>query len=69
VITLVCIVVMIVVSYSTETPAYKKLSGLTFSTLTDDDRKESRSSWNVKDIIFSALVLVLILAAYLYFTG
>ena len=69
VITLVCIVVMIVVSYSTEEPAYEKLSGLTFSTLTDKDRKESRSSWDAKDIVSSALVLVLILAAYLYFTG
>ena len=69
VITLVCIVVMIVVSYSTEEPAYEKLSGLTFSTLTDKDRKESRSSWDAKDVVSSALVLVLILAAYLYFTG
>ena len=69
VITIVCIVVMIAVSYSTQPPAYEKLGSLTFSTLTDEDRKESRSSWNAVDVIFSALVLVLILAAYLYFTG
>ena len=66
---IVCIVVMIGVSYMTEKPAYDKISGLTFSTMTDKDRQESRSSWNVRDIISSSLVLVLILVAYLYFSG
>src|SRR6476659_2661056 len=44
-ITLVCIVVFIVVSYATKAPDYAKISGLTFSTLTDKDKKESRSTW------------------------
>ena len=65
----VCVVVMIVVSYMTREPAYEKIGGLTFSTLTSEDRKQSRSSWNYKDVIHSIIVLALILAAYLYFTG
>ncbi|MFW6128722.1 MAG: hypothetical protein ACOC6P_00555 [Candidatus Aminicenantaceae bacterium] len=47
----------------------KDLSGLTYKTLSDDHRKESRLSWNVRDVIASATVLVLIISAYLYFTG
>ncbi len=43
----------------------KDLSGLTYKTLSDDHRKESRLSWNVRDVIASATVLVLIIAAYL----
>jgi len=66
---IVCIIVMIIVSYSTEAPNYDRISGLTFSTLTQEHREESRSSWDAKDVIGSALVLLLILAAYLYFTG
>jgi SSS family solute:Na+ symporter len=66
---IVCIVVMIVVSYMTEKPDYDKISGLTFSTMTNKDRQESRASWNVRDLISSFLVLVLILVAYLYFSG
>lgn len=66
---IVCIVVMIVVSYVTEVPSYEKISGLTYSTMTTEDRQQSRTTWNVKDIVSSMIVLGLIVAAYLYFTG
>ena len=66
---IVCGVVMIAVSYLTQEPSYEKISGLTYSTMTIEDRKESRSSWNIADIATSACVLALIVAAYLYFTG
>jgi SSS family solute:Na+ symporter len=65
---MVCAVVMVVVSRMTG-GSKKDLSGLTYKTLTDDHRRESRSSWNVRDVMASAAVLALILAAYLYFTG
>jgi SSS family solute:Na+ symporter len=65
----VCVVVMIVVSYLTEAPSYEKIKGLTFATITAEDRKKSRASWTYADIIASAVVLAIILAAYLYFTG
>ncbi len=66
---LVSILVMVVVSYLTEKPSYEKISGLTYGTVTDDHRRESRSSWSMGDVIASAIILVLILAAYLYFRG
>jgi SSS family solute:Na+ symporter len=66
---LVCIGVMVGVSYLTAPPPYEKLSGLTYATLTDQDRRESRSSWNWRDVGASLVVLLIILAAYLYFTG
>jgi SSS family solute:Na+ symporter len=65
----VCTAVMLAVSYMTERPVYEKISGLTFSTMTDRDRAESRSSWNAADVAASALVLLLIAAMYLYFRG
>jgi SSS family solute:Na+ symporter len=57
VILLVCVVVMVGVS------------GLTFETVTDAQRSESRRSWGRGDVIASVTVLLAILAAYLYFTG
>ncbi len=63
----VSVVVMIGVSYLTAAPAVEHLSGLTFATITREHRAESRSSWTRWDVIASGLVLVLILAAYLYF--
>jgi len=66
---LICIVVMVAVSLATAPPPYEKLSGLTYGTLTEEDRAESRASWTWVDVATSGLVLALIGAAYLYFTG
>ena len=66
---LVCAAVMYAVSYMSEEPDYARISGLTYGTITAEDRAESRASWNKWDVIASVAVLVAILAAYLYFTG
>lgn len=60
---------MFVVSYITEEPDYKKISGLTYGTMTEEHKAKLRSSWTTLDVAFSGLVIALILAAYLYFTG
>ena len=66
---IVCVIVVIVVSYLTEHPSYEKISGLTYSTTSAEDRKHTRASWNISDIITSLIVLGLIVTVYLYFTG
>jgi SSS family solute:Na+ symporter len=65
----VCAVVMVGVSYLTEAPGLERISGLTYATLTHEDRRESRASWSIKEVVTSAVVLLLILGIYLYFTG
>ena len=69
IILIISVAVMIVVSYMTNVPAYDKISGLTYGTVTEDHRRESRSSWNFWDVFFSVVVVILIICAYLYFTG
>ena len=66
---IVCAATMIVVSYLTKEPDYKGISGLTYGTLTDEDRTESRRSWSFIDVTASVVVCLAILAAYLYFRG
>jgi SSS family solute:Na+ symporter len=66
---IVSVVAMVAVSYATPAPEYAKISGLTYATVTDEHRAESRSSWDRRDVIASAAVLVLIAIAYLYFRG
>jgi len=68
-ITLVSAIVMVTVSYMTAEPEYQKIESLTFSTLTAEDRKRTRAGWGWKDVAASALVLVCIMGAYLYFRG
>jgi len=60
---------MLVVSYATPAPAEERLVGLTYATVTAEQRQQSRSSWSRGDVSASAIVLLLILAAYLYFRG
>jgi len=37
--------------------------------VTEEHKLESRASWNWRDVVASAVVLLAILAAYLYFNG
>jgi SSS family solute:Na+ symporter len=60
---------MVVVSYLTEPPDEARLHGLTFATVSDAHRAETRASWDKRDVLASGAVLVLILIAYLYFQG
>ncbi len=69
VILVICMAVMILVSYSTREPDYEKISGLTYGTVTPEQRAESRSSWSWLDVGASVAVVVAILVAYLYFNG
>jgi solute:Na+ symporter, SSS family len=66
---LVSVVVMVVVSHVTPAPATRQLTGLTYATITDEQRRESRCSWDHTDLIGSAVVLLLIATAYIYFSG
>jgi SSS family solute:Na+ symporter len=68
-ITIVCILVFILVSYATPKPDYAKIGGLTFSTMSEEDRRASRATWSMKDVVLSVLLVVIIITVYLYFTG
>ncbi len=63
------VALLIGVSYLTAKPDEARLKGLTFATLTSQDREESRRSWNWKDIVASSAVVAIILAIYIYFSG
>jgi len=66
---LISVLVMVIVSLMTTPPSYEKISGLTYGTTSEEHRKATRTSWTTGDVIASVVVVLLILAAYLYFTG
>ena len=65
---LVSAAVLIGVSYATPPPPLP-LAGLTFATVTTEQRAASRASWNQWDVIWTVGLLAVIVAAYVYFTG
>jgi SSS family solute:Na+ symporter len=66
---LVSAAVMIAVSLATAPPALERIQGLTYGTVTEEQKRKTRESWTWGDVLASALVLACIIAAYLYFTG
>ena len=68
-ITLASIVTMFVVSYTSAPPSEAQLVGLTYETVTSAQKRENRASWNQWDVINTGIVLALIVAAYVYFSG
>jgi len=66
---LVSAITMVVVSYTSESPLFEKIKGLTFGTVTAEQKAETRATYRAIDYVVSVLVIVLILVAYTYFTG
>jgi SSS family solute:Na+ symporter len=69
IILVVSVAVMFVVSYMTEEPSLGKINGLTFATVSEEDKKISRSSWTKTDVISSVILVAFIIAIYIYFSG
>jgi SSS family solute:Na+ symporter len=65
----VCVVTVVVVSLFTRRPPREKLDGLTYATTAGPAREETRKSWNAWDVVHTVIILSIIAAVYLYFTG
>ena len=59
---------IVLVSLITPRQPIEKISGLTYASMTDEDRKELRESWNFFDVFVTVLVLAVIIGIYVYFT-
>jgi SSS family solute:Na+ symporter len=68
-ITVISAIVMVVVSHLTQEPDYDRIRSLTFETVTPEDRAKTRASWTWREVAGSAVVLICIMGAYLYFRG
>ena len=53
----------------TSEPDYKKIVGLSFGTLTNEQRTENKNSYDTIDIVLSVILVVLIIGVLSYFTG
>jgi SSS family solute:Na+ symporter len=60
---------MMIVSYTSEAPDPNQIQGLTLGTVSAEQKAETKATYQTVDYVSTGFVLVLILAAYLYFTG
>jgi SSS family solute:Na+ symporter len=57
------------VSLATDPPNYKLISGLSFGTLTAEDKELSKESYSTLDVVLSVLLVVIVVSILAYFTG
>ena len=60
---------MVIVSYMSPAPSYDRIKGLTFGTVSAEQKADTKASYTMSDVVWSVIVCVLIVAAYLYFNG
>ena len=66
---LFCILTLIVVSLATEKQADEKVVNLTFGTITAEEKKISRATFDWKDISISIFVVVIVVFIMIWFNG
>ncbi|MCU0369190.1 MAG: hypothetical protein MUF39_10215, partial [Cyclobacteriaceae bacterium] len=64
----ICVIVIIGVSFATEKPSEEQLNGLTYATTVAEDRATSRATWNKTDVILSLIVLIIVITVFVYFS-
>ena len=63
------ILLCIGVTLSTEEPNYNDIIGLSFGTLTEEQKHENRNSYEFSDVLLSVILVILIIGVLSYFTG
>ncbi|MGZ8538738.1 MAG: sodium:solute symporter family transporter, partial [Flavisolibacter sp.] len=66
---LFCVILCISVSMITKAPDYERIKGLTYNTLSDEQKAANRASYNWLDIILSLGVIAIVAFVMIYFTG
>ena len=67
--TVVCSLLIVGVSLVSPRPKPEQVVGLTYATSTEEQRKETRASWNKVDVILTVGLIVTIIAIYIYFSS
>jgi SSS family solute:Na+ symporter len=63
------VILCLVVSLVTPAPAPEQIKGLTYGSLTEEQKQANRNSYNVWDIAFSLLVIAIVAYVMISFTG
>jgi len=66
---LFCIILIVVVSYATPAPSDEKLKNLTYATISDEERKDNKNSYNWKDIAISVVIVAIVAFVMIWFNG
>ena len=57
------------VSLATSPPDYKRISGLSFGTLTEKHKLENKGSYDIIDVVLSVVLVAIVIGILMYFTS
>ena len=63
------VVLCISVSLATSPPDYKRISGLSFGTLTKEHKLENKGSYDTIDVVLSVVLVSIVIGILMYFTN
>ena len=66
---LFCVILIVVVSLLTPAPAHEKTDNLTFQTISEEEKRSNKTSYNWKDIAVSVLIIVIVAWVMIFFNG
>ena len=66
---LFCIILIVVVSHLTAVPPKEKTDNLTFQTISEEEKRKNKNSYNWKDIAVSIIILIIVAAVMIFFNG
>jgi SSS family solute:Na+ symporter len=64
-----CVVVCSVVSLVTEKPSLEQIKGLTFGTLSPEQKAAAKNSYSKWDVVFSVILAAIVIGVLVYFRG
>lgn len=56
-------------SLATTAPNYETIKGLSFGTLSAEDKQLAKKSYDTIDVVLSVLLVVIVIGILMYFTG
>ena len=65
----ICVVLCVSVSLATAPPLESQIVGLSYGTLTPEQRQSNKNSYSTWDVIASLIIVAIIIGILLYFTG
>ena len=66
---LFCLIFLVVVSLLTKAPDKEQIVNLTFGTITEEEKKNNKSSYTWVDIAISIIIIIIVLAVMVFFNG
>ncbi|PIB30567.1 sodium:solute symporter [Maribacter sp. 4G9] len=66
---LACVLFAVVVSLFAPAPSAEQVANLTFGTISEEEKRKNKNSYNWKDIVISILVLAVVIGVMVFFNG